>query len=175
MIIRAFKKFRRLWLIKKNQVAYARTIGVKVGEDCRILGLTDGTFGSEPYLVTLGNHVTITAGVSFVTHDGGVWVFRREYPDIDIFAPIFVGNNVFIGINSIILPGVTIGNDCVVAAGSVVTHNVPDGMVVGGVPAKTIKSLDAYRESVIERAFYIKGYSFSAKKDYLLQYFISKK
>jgi acetyltransferase-like isoleucine patch superfamily enzyme len=166
-----FRKLRRLLLMKREPVAYARTIGVKVGARCRLLGLTDKTFGSEPYLVRLGDHVTVTSGVSFITHDGGVWVFRDECPDIDIVAPIVVGDNVFIGINSIIMPGVKIGNDCVVAAGSVVTRSVPDGMVVGGVPAKVIKSTADYRAGVLERSLQIKGLSGEAKRSHLLQLF----
>jgi acetyltransferase-like isoleucine patch superfamily enzyme len=168
------KKMLRLLRMKKDPVAYARSIGVTVGRDCRLLGMTDGTFGSEPYLVTLGDHVTVTAGVCFVTHDGGVWVFREEHPDIDIVAPIAVGNNVFIGLNSIIMPGVTIGNDCIVAAGSVVTREVPDGMVVGGVPAKVIKSTADYRDGALKRALRVKGLSADAKRSYLLQHFRSQ-
>jgi len=62
-------------------------------------------FGSEPYLVRLGDHVSITAGVKFISHDGGVWVFRDRFPELDVFGPITVGSNVFIGINALIMPG----------------------------------------------------------------------
>ena len=78
----------------------------------------------------------MTGGVRFVTHDGGVWIFREDEPDIDVFGPIVVGNNVFIGYGAVILPNVRIGNNCVIAAGSVVSRNVPDGVVAGGIPAQ---------------------------------------
>lgn len=174
MLLRGFRKLKRLLWMKRDPIGFARSIGVQIGQGCRVLGLTDKTFGSEPYLVTLGDHVTVTSGVSFITHDGGVWVFREEFPDLDILAPVAVGNNVFIGINSIIMPGVTIGDNCVVAAGSVVTRDVPEGMVVGGVPAKVIKPVAQYREGALARALQLKGLSDEAKRSYLLQHFAKK-
>ena len=106
LIVRLVKKFVRSWRIRTDPVAYARGLGVRVGEGCRLIATHHGTFGTEPYLISLGDHVTITNGVQFVTHDGGVWVFREHHPDIDVIAPITVGNNVFIGINTILMPGV---------------------------------------------------------------------
>src|SRR5215831_2717587 len=84
------KIFREL-RIRSDPIGYARSLGVKIGKDCRLLGLQAETFGSEPFLVKLGDHVTVTSGVQFITHDGGVWVFREEMPDVDIIAPIQVG------------------------------------------------------------------------------------
>ena len=55
--------------------------------------------------------VAITSGVSFMTHDGGVWGFRREHPDVDVFGPIVVGDNAFSGVGAILVPGVTIGSN----------------------------------------------------------------
>ncbi len=147
----------RRWRMRRDPVGYARRIGVRLGRRCRILGMDPATFGSEPYLVRLGDHVTVTSGVRFITHDGGVWIFRDQEPDIDVFGPIVVGNNVFIGIGAIIMPGVTIGDDCVVAAGAVVTRDVPSGMVAGGVPAKIIKPIGEYREGVAGKAVNIRS------------------
>src|SRR5690606_8453552 len=101
-------------------------------------------FGTEPWCITLGNNVHITREVLFVNHDGGTLLFRHAIPDLEITAPITVGDNVYIGVRSIILPGARIGSNCIVAAGSVVTGNVPDNTVVGGVPAKRIKSIEEY-------------------------------
>ncbi len=118
--------------------------GLRLGRDVRIIGKPD--FGSEPYLVEIGDHVTISAHVTFVTHDGGTWVFRHlpEYAGLQRFGRIKIGNNCFVGARAIILPDVSIGDDCVIGAGSVVTRSVPGGSVVAGVPARFVCSYDDY-------------------------------
>jgi acetyltransferase-like isoleucine patch superfamily enzyme len=172
-IRRYWESIKRYWAIKQDPIAYARSLGVTIGEDCRLLNLTPGTFGSEPYLVKLGNHVTITSGVVFSTHDGGVWVFRREYPNIDVFAPIIVGDNVFIGINTILLPGINIGNNVVIGAGSVVTKNIPDNSVAVGTPARVIKSIEEYWQSVQLNALYLRNQTPNKKQEALIKQFQS--
>src|SRR3954454_364631 len=96
------------WLaIRRDAAQWARSIGVVVGTGSRLIDCDRRTFGSEPYLVTIGDHVTVTSGVRFITHDGGVWVLREKHPDIDFIAPISIGSNVFIGLDALILPGVS--------------------------------------------------------------------
>jgi acetyltransferase-like isoleucine patch superfamily enzyme len=153
-----------------HPVKYARGLGVKVGEGCR-LEIDHDTFGSEPYLVTLGDHVTIAANVDFVTHDGGVWVFRERDPDIDLFAPIVIERNVFVGMNSIILPGVTVGADSVIGAGSVVSRSIPPGSVAVGVPCRRIKSIDEYWEKVKSSAIPTKRLTSTEKRAHLERVF----
>ena len=65
---------------------------------------------------------------------------RRQH--LGISKPVKIGNDVWIGGNATILPGVTIGNNVIVAAGAVVTHDVPDNVIVGGVPAKVIREIE---------------------------------
>ena len=72
-----------------------------------------------------------------------------------IFKPIVVGNNVFIGSNTTILPGITIGNNVVIGASSVVTKNIPDNVVAAGIPARIIRSLQEYEERSLVEAVYI--------------------
>ena len=146
---------------------YARSIGVNVGEDCRIFPCN---FGSEPYLISIGNHVTITNGVSFITHDGGVWVLRDEFPGIDFIRPIIIHDNCFIGMNTIILPGVTIGPNSIIGAGSVVTKSIPPDSIAVGVPARVIKSLEEYKK-IINKCLPTKLLSKDEKREYLLNYF----
>jgi len=127
---------------------YFRKKGYDIGKNNRIF-IRD--LGSEPYLVKIGNHVAIAAGVSFITHDGGCFIFRDELPDLHVFGKIEVKDNCMIGMNSIILPNVTIGPNSVVGAGSVVAEDVPPNTVVGGVPAKFICSVLEYKEKCVKR------------------------
>lgn len=95
------------------------------------------TIPSEPYLMSIGNNVKITAGVRFITHDISPAVFGMAgYPVHEdclyYMDKIIIGNNVMIGADSIIMPGVKIGNNVIIAAGSVVTKEVPDDVIVGG-------------------------------------------
>jgi acetyltransferase-like isoleucine patch superfamily enzyme len=143
-----------------NRAPYFRECGVRIGEGCRIFSRRPfRTFGSEPYLVRLGNHVTVTAGVRFITHDGGTWIFREEDPDFDVFAPIDVRDNVFIGINAIIMPGVIIGPNAVVGANSVVTRDVPPGTVVAGAPARVVMTIEEYRAKKLPQKIIVRGLS----------------
>lgn len=156
-VFSSWNKLTRYLYLRRDPVGYARSIGVRVGDGCRFIGLQLGTFGSEPYLVRLGNHVTITSGVRFITHDGGVWVFRQKHPDIEILAPIVIGDNVFVGLNTIIMPGVAIGENSVIGAGSVVTRDIPSNSIAVGVPARCIKSTDEYWESIKDKASYTRS------------------
>lgn len=69
---------------------------------------------------------------------------RNKYPDFDVFGKVTIGDWVYIGTNSLIMPGITIGDGALIAAGSVVTKSVPSGVVVGGNPAKIISTIDNY-------------------------------
>ena len=142
--------------------------GLTIGKDCYIRSRVN--FGSEPYLIRIGNHVRITEGVRFVTHDGGVWVFRneKEFENIDKFGPIVVGDNVHIGVNSIILPNVHIGNNVIIGAGSVVTKDIPSNSIVAGVPARIIESLEEYKGKALRNGVNTHSLSNKDKKKILL-------
>lgn len=143
---------------------FLKIIEVKYGQNCRFIDLSLKTFGSEAYLITIGNNVTISAGVRFINHDGGVWVFRGKHPKIDIIKPIIIGNNVFIGMNSIILPGVVVGDNTVIGAGSVVSGNLPGNAVYAGVPARQIHSIEDYETSMVDQSLETKGMPYKEKK-----------
>ncbi len=118
--------------------------GLKCGNN--VIIERTASFDTEPYLITIGNNVKITSNVRFVTHDGGVYVLRNlmNRKELDLFKKIKVGNNVFIGNRVTIMPGVTIGDNVIIAYGSIVTKSIPSGEVWGGVPAKFIETLDCY-------------------------------
>ena len=155
---------RTYWRYFRSPEAYARHLGVTIGENCLI---ATRDWPSEPYLIKIGNNCQITSGVRFHTH-GGANVIRRKYPDFDVFGKIEVNDWVYIGAGSQIMPGVTIGEGSLVAAGSIVTKSVPPGVVVGGNPAKVLCSVDEYMERNIRYNLGTKGQSPSAKKDFLM-------
>ena len=165
-----FKGFYRKLMVRKNPIKYWRNQGVKIGEKCEIYPSV--SFGSEPYLVELGNHVRVTDGVKFITHDGGVWVLRGlkdEYKDIDLFGKIVVGDNVHIGMDVTIMPGVKIGSNCVIGLGAIVTKDIPDNSIAVGVPAKVIRTIDEYEENNKSEFMHTKGMSNEEKKKFLLE------
>ena len=170
-----FNKLKRYWLKKVkyrgDHCDYARHLGVRMGRDCRILDDPDNVFGSDPYLVSLGDHVSVAAGVRFITHDGGVWVYRQREPDIDIFMPVRVGNNVFIGINVMLTPGVTIGDNVIIAAGSLVTSDMPPNSVVGGMPARVIGNVDDLYSTKAQAFQRIRSMDNATRRAYLVKLF----
>ena len=166
MIRKVYNRF-----IKTRAYRAAVKDGLMVGKNCDI----DPSvfFGSEPYLITIGNHVRITKNVQFVTHDGGMWVLRNMgiAKNGDKFGKIVIKDNVNIGWNSVIMPGVTIGNNVVVGLGSIVTKDVPDNTVVAGVPAKEICSIEEYFKKNISNIDYTQQFSPKAKKLYIMNKF----
>lgn len=132
-----------------DKVSYLRTLGAKIGNNCDII--TNVTnFGSEPWLVQVGDKVTLAHGSWLITHDGSSRLFRDKFALMNKygnkFGTIVIEDNCFIGINAIILPGVVIGNNSIVGSGSVITRSVAPNSVVAGNPAKYICSLDEYVE-----------------------------
>lgn len=152
---------------RADPIGEARRQGVTIGSDCRLISVT---FGSEPYLVTLGDHVSATA-VQFITHDGGIWVGRSQAPELDVVAPISVGNNVFLGYGVIILPGVTIGDDVVVGAGSVVAKDISPGSVAAGTPARVLRTTEEYLRRANARSVPTKNLNAREKRAYLTDHF----
>ena len=167
-----FSMFRQLTdKIKKhrNSIKYWRGQGATIGERCEIN--PTASLGSEPYLITIGNHVRITTNVSLNAHDGGVWVLRELHPelsDVDKFARIHIGDNVHIGMNAVIMPGVTIGNNVIIGVGAIVTKDIPDNSVAVGIPARVIETVDDYRRKNDGKFEHTKGLSQEEKKKYLI-------
>ena len=137
-----------------RQWYYRRVIGIKIGADTSI-ALDCRFTGDKLSEIEIGNHVSIPPGAFFVAGAGikigdnvafghRVELYTSDHdPDDPAFtrrnAPIVIESHAFVGSRAIILPGVTVGRGAVIAAGSVVTHDVPPFMIVGGVPAKIIR------------------------------------
>lgn len=153
-----------------NPIEYAYKVGVNFhGGGLCLYGKI--SWGSEPWIITLGNNVHITDGVRFITHDGGTLVYRDKVPDLEITKPIKVGDNVYIGNNVILLPGVTVGNNVVIGAGAVVSRDIPDNSVAVGVPAKVIKTADEYFEKIQRESIHLGHLKGQEKDKALMEYY----
>lgn len=142
-------KYRYFVVCGGDKVRYLRSLGVRIGEGCDILNRVEN-YLTEPWLIEIGNRVTVTSGVGFITHDGSSRLFRDGLPGSspfgNRFATIVIRDNCFIGVDSIIMPGVTIGPNSIVGVRSLVNKDVPPGVVVAGAPARVICTLDEYIE-----------------------------
>lgn len=107
------------------------------------VGISNATLVATQ-LITIGNNVMIGGGVTIVDSDFHSIDFHHWFTDNDLLymarKPVIIGDNVFIGMNTLILKGVTIGSNSIIAAGSVVNSNVPDYQIWGGNPAKFIRN-----------------------------------
>lgn len=174
--MKLFKYIKRFLYCKIHHINKAEykllTGGGKLGKNCEIYSSV--VFGTEPYLIEIGNNVRITDGVKFVTHDGGLWVLRNMYEDMkkaDYFGKIIIKDNVHIGWNTVIMPGVTIGYNCIIGCGAVVTKDIPDNSVAVGVPAKVIESVEDYYNKKKDSCVMTKSLNILEKKKYLLEIF----
>lgn len=149
--VRGIARFIVRWgVCHGNSVVYLRRRGARIGAQATLLNRVED-FGTEPWLVEIGSRVTVAAGVLLLTHDGASRVFRHRIeggsPFGNRFGTIRILDNCFIGARSILLPGITIGPDSIVGAGSVVTQDVAPRTVVAGHPARALADLDGYIET----------------------------
>ena len=142
-------KMKRLmaYTSKSRFIRYLRGMGVVIGEYTEFLSPihSEVDLGWAKY-ISIGDHCILCSGIRLIAHDYSWKVledaYGEELPSGGM--PIHIGNNVFVGANCTILGGVSIGNNVIIAAGSMVCKSLPDNTVCAGTPAKVIKSLDAY-------------------------------
>lgn len=151
------------WSFRDDET-YAKHIGVKIGKNCFI---ATRKWSTEPYLISIGNNVQVTDNVFFHTH-GGAHAARRKYPKFDVFGKITIKDWAYIGSGTHILPGVTIGENSMIAAGSIVTKSVPNNELWGGVPAKFICKVEEFISNNLKYNVDTKGLSLQDKKAFLL-------
>lgn len=133
-----------------SYIKYLKKIGVKIGENCRIFNLKTVSIDTQnPRLLQIGDNVRITSGVIILTHDYSWSVLSVKYGEMfGNVGEVKIGNNVFIGMNSIILKNTTIGNNVIIGAGSIVSGKIDDDSVYCGNPAKKIMSIDEFYKKV---------------------------
>lgn len=121
-------------------------MGMKVGNQFQRLNgvILDP---SHCWLIEIGDNVTMAPRVHVLCHDAST----KKFLNYTKIGRVTIGNNVFIGAEVVVLPGVTIGNNVIVGANSTVTHDIPDNTVVVGTPAKVICTLEEYLNKEKER------------------------
>lgn len=143
-------------------IMYMRRSGITVGEGCRIFTPVSSM---EPWLITIGDRVTISANVHFITHDNGI--IKVLEGKTDAVGPITIGDRCFIGMNSTILLGVTLGENCIVGAGSVVTRSFPPNTVLAGNPARAICTTEEYAAKYRDKAIDFSAIPHSRREEFL--------
>lgn len=142
-----------------------RNSGISIGEGCRIYTFLQS---NEPSLISIGNDVTISSGVAFVTHDNSI--LKVLDPMTDVVGKITVEDRCFIGQNSMLMLGVTLGENCVVGAGAVVTRSFPPHSVVAGNPARVICTTDQMAEKYKDRAIDFGVIPWEKRNQYIMEH-----
>lgn len=137
-------------LVGKAYIEICKAKGLKVGKD--VIFVEAPKFGSEPFLIEIGDRTKITANCTFINHDGAMYVIRsmEKYIDARNFGRIKIGKNCFIGNNCTILPGIEMGDNCILGAGSVLSSSMPPNSVFAGVPAKFICTTEEYGDKALK-------------------------
>lgn len=148
----------------KYKILRYKLSGAQIGDNLRTFSPISA---AEPYLIKIGNNVTISTGVKFLTHDNSV--IKCVENATDLIGTIQIGNNCFIGANSILLPGVIIGDNSIIGAGSVVTKTIPENVIIGGNPAKIIGTVPVFREKVENRVFNFRNVGYMERKRMILE------
>jgi acetyltransferase-like isoleucine patch superfamily enzyme len=165
MLKRFYYSKVKKWDPSQIRCNHLRRCGTSVGERCFIF--SDFLETTEPYLVTIGDDVMIADGVRFASHDASACYYIPGASDL--YGRINIGNRCFLGMNALILPGVTLADNCIVGAGSVVTKSfLESGSVIAGNPAQKICTVEKMRERNEQYALNTWGKNFGEKKEYLL-------
>ena len=147
LVIRFKRKVFPNLLTSTDMHKYLRMNGISVGNNTIFYSPGSITIDVQrPHMISIGDYCKITSGVIILAHDYSRSVLCNlpQYGNVGEAKVTTIGNNVFIGMNSIILMGSEIGNNTIVGAGSVVSGQFPDNVVICGNPAKPVCSLDEF-------------------------------
>lgn len=130
----------------EKYIDFLRSKGCTIGEGTYIPAPKNTWIDTtRPCLIHIGNHVKIASGVSILTHGYDWCVLSKVYGEmLGSAGQVSIGNNVFIGVNTTILKGVTIGNNVIIGANSIVNKDIPDNVVACGNPLKVVMTLEDY-------------------------------
>ena len=136
--LNAYLKLRHF----KSQLQNYLNNGLKLGKNVTIM---PGAYidAKYPYLISIGDNCSLSNGVTILAHDATTYKFTNGYTRL---GKVEIKDNCFFGTNAIILPGVTIGPNVLIAAGSLVNKNIPPNSCVAGVPARIYQRFDEYIE-----------------------------
>lgn len=141
----------------EKMVEDLRRRGAEIGNNVDIINAVID-FGT-PFMLKIGNNVTIT-NCRILTHDAST----KKFLGYTKTGHVTIGDNVFIGANSVILPNTTIGNNVIIGAGTVVAHNIPDDSVVIGNPCQIICSCQEYIDKQKKRMQRLPVFDFAGEE-----------
>lgn len=141
-------KSTRRWGVRSNSnfIIYLRMSGVKVGENVKFRYPKHTVIDmNRPSLIEIGNNVDINDNFTIMTHDFGTYVLRNLYHDfVASSGRVKIGSNIYFGRDVTVLKGVTIGDNCIIGLGSIVTRDIPSNSVAAGVPCRVVCGIEEY-------------------------------
>lgn len=127
-------------------IKYLRSKGISIGNDCVFVSPNTAYIDiMRPSLISIGNDVHMNKNFTIMSHDFSHSVFISLYGEfLSSSGSVTIGNNVWFGTNVTVLKGVTIGDNCIIGAGSIVTKSIPANSVAVGVPCKVVCTIEEY-------------------------------
>ncbi len=141
IIINYIRSRIRKFLLEEIWLEDYINMGMEIGDNCSIQPGVIFDY-SHCWLIKIGNNVTIAPYAYILAHDAST----KRLNNYTKVGSVTIEDNVFIGARAIIMPGVTIGKDSIIAAGSIVTKSVSEGSLLAGNPAKVISTVEEYIE-----------------------------
>jgi acetyltransferase-like isoleucine patch superfamily enzyme len=168
MFLKSFYKLIRPQLY--NPQLSSIGINVELSQSIRFIHPDNITIGDYVYIgancylhgqggLSINSHSILSDDIAILTslhrYDNATLI---PYDNVDLLRPVSIGRFVWIGMRSFILPGVTLGDGCIVGAASVVTHSFPSGCIIAGNPASVVKQRDMqhFQNCIDNGAFYLK-------------------
>lgn len=147
-IITLYKKVKELWNRRSSEslIQFYRNKGITIGNHCVFRSPMSTKIDTmRPSLVEIGDNVDMNKNFTIMAHDFSHRVFLELYGEfLSSSGQVKIGNNIYFGTDVIVLKGVTIGDNCIIGAGSIVSKSIPSNSVAAGVPCRVICTIDEY-------------------------------